>query len=44
MDPASIIALTGACVGITVNATNFITGLNDLIVRLKDVELDLSAV
>jgi len=44
MDPASIIALTGACVGITVNATKFITGLNDLIVRLKDVELDLSAV
>lgn len=30
--------------GITRNVTSFITGLNDLIVRLRDVELDLSAI
>jgi hypothetical protein len=44
MDPATILAITGACVGITRNAASFITGLNDLVVRLRDVELDLSAI
>jgi hypothetical protein len=44
MDPATILAITGACVGITRNAASFITGLNDLVVRLRDVELDLGAI
>jgi hypothetical protein len=44
MDPATILAITGACVGITRNAASFITGLNDLVVRFRDVELDLSAI
>ncbi|KUJ08421.1 uncharacterized protein LY89DRAFT_764528 [Mollisia scopiformis] len=44
MDPATILAITGACVGITRNAASFVTGLNDLIVRFRDVELDLSAI
>jgi hypothetical protein len=43
MDPASILALTAACLGITRNAASFISGLNDLISRLRDTELDLSA-
>jgi hypothetical protein len=44
MDPATILAITGACVGITRNAASFITGLNDLVVRMRDVELDLSSI
>src|ERR1700753_81045 len=43
MDPASIVALTAACLGITRNAATFISGLNELVSRLRDAELDLSA-
>lgn len=44
MDPPTILAITLACAGITRNAASFTIGLNDLVVRLRDVELDLGAI
>lgn len=44
MDPASILALTAACLGITRNTASFISALNNLVSRLRDTELDLSAI
>jgi hypothetical protein len=44
MDPASIVALTGACVAIARNATHFISALNDGLTRVRELGLDAVAV
>jgi hypothetical protein len=44
MEPASIIALVGTCISITHNATNFVSALNDGLTRVRELDLDATAV